>query len=502
MRRTEFIAGIQQLHDALVESRLQAMLESLLRKEKSPETAQMLTVLKDYAFEARHFNEAAEQLTHLLGLDELESPATWTKFIGGVDEDFLHRQYEHVSVVTDYLPQVAALLHHSTKQTLEDAGLPDEEGGRLKVLVIEQDHRLSTPQRLAELFTGLATLYEVCDAVTDVQGDKLSVVSCESGRDKAFELVGAPEVISEMKNLIMGMWDRVVFFREQELADRIERVASSLFLHERIEEREQNQQIGPEQAEILRRKLREGVRQFMEAGALIPEIEERAQYDPRRLMTPEPKLLVGSSAEEASSSAPAEARPSFEVREEQFSSSSEPAASADEPAASAPPTSEPETEEPASTPTPSPSKEEPASPEASAPAEEPPASEPAKPDPSPGQEKDRDGVMEVLEAIAERHEAEQQSEASSSASPEAPSEEKPDTSSSSPKPSPPQREDASASHGEEASTPTDPSSSEPEEASSSTEPGNISQMFDRLEEGGKHLFGNPRQEDDDDRSSS
>lgn len=60
----------------------------------------------------------------------------------------------------------------------------------------------------------------------------------------------------------------------------------------------------PERAELLKRQVTNGATTFIQCGAIIPEIEERAtSYDPRKLMAPEPKLLSapgGSSVSEAS----------------------------------------------------------------------------------------------------------------------------------------------------------------------------------------------------------
>ena len=299
MRRTEFITGIQQVQEALTESNLQALFASLLDNEgtstSASATAQVLTALKEYTFQAQHFNEAARQLTHFLALEELEQPEVWTKLITGVDEAYLRRQQDRVQVVLNYLPQIAELLQQKTKHSLHEAGFRQDEDNLLTLIVVEEDGHLSSPQRLAELFEGVERLYEVCAVVAGVQADKLSVLSCESGQDKAFELIGSPAVIKSLKSLILGIWDRVVFYRELELDQRIERVADSLYILEKIQAMEGDDKLGPEQAEILRRGIRKGVTKFLEAGALIPDIAEQGRHDPRELLSPEPKLLAGAS---------------------------------------------------------------------------------------------------------------------------------------------------------------------------------------------------------------
>ena len=310
MRRTEFIAGIEQVQEALTESQLKALFDALLGQEGEPDssqskTAQVLTSLKEYTFRAQHFNEAARELTKLLGLEELEQPDVWTKLITGVDDEYLRRQQHRIDVVLNYLPQIATLLRQKTERTLEEAGFSHDAESLLTVVVIEEGGNLSSPQRLAELFEGIERLYEVCAVVAGVKADKLSVLSCESGQDKAFDLVGSPEVITPLKQLIMSIWDRVVFYRELDLTKRIERVSDSLYILEKIDEMEEDGRLGPEQAEILRRGVHNGVTKFMEAGAIIPEIQKQARYDPRQLMSPEPKLLAGGSQAATETKTPA-----------------------------------------------------------------------------------------------------------------------------------------------------------------------------------------------------
>src|SRR5262249_35256582 len=75
--------------------------------------------------------------------------------------------------------------------------------------------------------------------------------------------------------------------------NHIDLIAKSLPVIERITEMETLQKISPEQAEILRRQVVGGCKKFSESGAMIPEISEAAVINPRVLLAPEPKLLVG-----------------------------------------------------------------------------------------------------------------------------------------------------------------------------------------------------------------
>ncbi len=90
------------------------------------------------------------------------------------------------------------------------------------------------------------------------------------------------------------MYDRIIFFRERKHAERIELVSQSLPVLQKLGELEKERAIEPEQAELIRRGLLEGVTKFMSSGATIPEIEMMPQFDSRQLMSVEPKLLSAS----------------------------------------------------------------------------------------------------------------------------------------------------------------------------------------------------------------
>jgi hypothetical protein len=55
--------------------------------------------------------------------------------------------------------------------------------------------------------------------------------------------------------------------------------------------------LGPEEAELLKRKAIDGVAKFLESGALIADMERESIQSPRLLMQPETKLLSGPANE-------------------------------------------------------------------------------------------------------------------------------------------------------------------------------------------------------------
>jgi hypothetical protein len=133
----------------------------------------------------------------------------------------------------------------------------------------------------------------VVSEVLVTPNNNLSVVACDSGSDKCIDFMGIAKSMHEVKDIILQVWDRVVFHRENKIGKQLDNLTKALPILEKLNAMEKEGALGPEKAELLRRKLSEGVLGFVEAGAIITEINTRATLEPRKIMAPERKLLVG-----------------------------------------------------------------------------------------------------------------------------------------------------------------------------------------------------------------
>ncbi|HLM69411.1 MAG TPA: hypothetical protein VK358_17860 [Longimicrobium sp.] len=302
MRKADLINGVEQVARALGESGLELPLVEVARLgyRDAPVPGELLTrllgALRDYGLRANRYTRPARLLAGELGLSALEQADTWSLLIAAQDRAQQAFAFaERVRFATQYLPRVTGLLSH--------AGIPSVDAIRrgegaqtgadvMTVQVIESPRRFSTPTRLATLLESMDGLYNACAVLEGAQPGGLSVIACDSGSDKTFELMGAAPVIAAVRALLLSVWDRVVFYRELPAAQRYRHAAESLPVLERIREREAQGQMAPEQAELLRRRIVEGTGRFLVSGATIPELQERAYANPRTLMAPAPKLLA------------------------------------------------------------------------------------------------------------------------------------------------------------------------------------------------------------------
>ena len=175
----------------------------------------------------------------------------------------------------------------------------------LNLVILEEADKYSNPKRVIETLEAVQLLYESVAILEGQRNDQqMILLACDSGSDKSFDLLGIAKLVEAVKEIILSLWDRVVFFREQKMGVRLELVASKLPIIEKISEMEKAGNLEREQAEILRRDIGLGAEKFINAGAIIPEIESHSHFNPRQLMSPEPKLLAMPSTPSAPSNEP------------------------------------------------------------------------------------------------------------------------------------------------------------------------------------------------------
>lgn len=300
MRKSDLATAVDQVVTALRESGVEAPLVEVARLgyRQQPVPGELLTrllsALRDYGIRAHRYTRPARMLAETVGLDGLDHADTWSLLIASekrAQEAFALA--ERVRFATHYLPRVTGLLGEAGIPALDAARRGESPGAAmLTVQVIESPRRFSTPTRLATLLESLDLLYSACAVLEGAAPDGLSVVACDSGSDKTFELMGAAGVIQRLRELVLSVWDRVVFHRELPAAQRYRMAAESLPILDRIREAAAQGTIPREQAELLRRRVVEGTGKFLVAGATIPELQERAYANPRTLMAPAPKLLA------------------------------------------------------------------------------------------------------------------------------------------------------------------------------------------------------------------
>jgi len=305
MRRSDLINSIQKISIALKQSNI---IEAVTPSQKSKGDMEgLLTIFQTYTEYSKAFTDSERKILKIFNLDTLDNPKLWTKIVIATESesrDSLMKIRSGIRYFNDFLPGIIELLKQdhvnysdnvinelSTKSNAENKSL-------LTVILPEEGNEISSPERLIKVLESINLLYDAFAIIQNTSNNDLSVAAIDSGSDKSFDFLGAAKLMESIKELIIGLWDRVVFFREKKLSERLDLITKSLPIIEKIIEMEQSGNISPEQAEILKRNIVTAANNFISAGAIIPELTEYSTYNPRQLMTPEPKLLSNATEEQ------------------------------------------------------------------------------------------------------------------------------------------------------------------------------------------------------------
>jgi hypothetical protein len=299
MRRQEILNSINKVRTAIEKSELLDSLEKFIRPaESSSSPTFLLNSFRLFTIEYEKFNVNERQILSIFELDNLNEADLWSKMYiadkGDRRESFYKIRY-NLKFLYDMMPKVLEIFKQEIQEYVYQDATVLNDNEILTVILPEDDKKFSSPIRLSELINSIILIYQSFAIITNKSQDDLSVISIDSGSDKSFDFMGNAEVVKCIKEFFIELWDRIVFFRERLIGERIELIGKSLPVLEKISIMEQNGSIGPEQAEILRRNIVESTRKIISTGAIIPEIEKYSSYNPRVLMSPERKMLKESN---------------------------------------------------------------------------------------------------------------------------------------------------------------------------------------------------------------
>jgi hypothetical protein len=300
MRRMEIVEAGKKVLNAIHESLIYEAFEKTLR-EGPPEgevfNAYLMSRLHEYSLLAKDYGPIEKKIADILHLSSITNAEKWPEVVytreGRPGTIYVWNRYLYFAV--NYLPLFLELMKPDylavTQKGAEE--LSDEYKGKalLTTILIEDSKHPPTTDRIVDLLASVSSLYDTSSMLLKHPTVHLTMVGCDAGSEKVFEFLGAAKVMEMVKGILLSLWDRIMFFRERQIAQRVELVAKSLPAINEIWAMENENKIGHEEAELLRIKLVDSVQKFITCGAVIPEMLERSTFDPRELMRPEPKLL-------------------------------------------------------------------------------------------------------------------------------------------------------------------------------------------------------------------
>lgn len=123
---------------------------------------------------------------------------------------------------------------HRQAPAREGAGKPRSDGLAVLSVIVIEERQLSTPERLILTLESVDGLYRACAQILGEFETSIAVSACDSGSDKSFDFLGIASVVVCVKEVVLSFWDKVVYFREDKTGRRLELIAESLPILERV----------------------------------------------------------------------------------------------------------------------------------------------------------------------------------------------------------------------------------------------------------------------------
>jgi hypothetical protein len=310
MLRTEIMQGLAHLLAAVEDSNALDVVErvyrELTRQSGEVKLTEVLESYQKFLLAYSRFSAPERQLMKTLDIHEFAEAEWWSVVIGaasgaGKTQDAAttigHPLYR-LRFASEYLPHIVELLKRDTDpdgaalKTSVYAG--GERPGHLLLILPEDGGKFSSPARIAAAIESIAILYEAFAELNGQSVTDLVVKSCDSGLDKVFEFQGLVPLIEKVKELLLDLWDNVIYYREKKFSERLELTAKHLPVLADIAALEGKNQLQKERAELLRRKFTSGANKFFETGSSIPEMAAHATQSPRTLLSPKETLLLAA----------------------------------------------------------------------------------------------------------------------------------------------------------------------------------------------------------------
>lgn len=296
MRRNDLINALYKVGNALQKSRLRDILVPKTEKV-SPEI--VMQSFQTYSRFFDTFNENDKKILKNFNLLGLEDPKFWSGLIVTGDRPSNMTSYrmgliyfkEYMDPMIDTLKQDNVIYHTDLENINVLRATNNSDTILLTVILPEHEGEVSKPARIIEVLESILSFHSVIEAVLQAKDNTLSVAAIDSGSDKSFDLLGAAQFMNSLKDLLISLWDRVVYYKEKQMNERLDLIAKSLPIMEQVAQLEKNKIIDHEESSRLKRTLLQATTKFISCGAIIPEFEAHAYFDPKKLMAPEPKLL-------------------------------------------------------------------------------------------------------------------------------------------------------------------------------------------------------------------
>jgi hypothetical protein len=217
MLRSELLSAARRVRRAI---RQPSMLTLFRLPDQQITLEQMLEAFRDWVKMEATFGIPEQRILDCLDLVELTRTSYWHQLLAGLATRApdppsgisLAKLRTTLRAADLKIPKLIALFQQG-REAAEAAASTEPVPPTITLFLLEQADQASTVLRITESLQGIANLYEALAVLAGLSESTLAILECDGADCKSFELTGAPQIIEELKSLILTIWSRVIFFK-------------------------------------------------------------------------------------------------------------------------------------------------------------------------------------------------------------------------------------------------------------------------------------------------
>lgn len=312
MLRADITKTIENVLSAVTQSGLGELLEAISASYRerggrpTVDPASILEVMSHWTVLSAKFDLNDRHLLEIFGLGDFLSSRVWVPLLPALTQNekdtpsgilsFVFETARTIRFLDEKAPMLIELFaqHKFPRASTGHDRMTTAAAmaGLLTVYLPEGEGETSTPSRIALLMESMTGFYQIIADLEELKNpDALRVVAIDSGSDKSFDFLGGAKIIEQVKELILGIYDRRVVQKSVRHAQALDSINDTLPVLEKLKQAEIDGTLTPAEYEILKRKLFTSIEQFVTVGAVTQGMIDVKPVDPRLIMKQEAKLL-------------------------------------------------------------------------------------------------------------------------------------------------------------------------------------------------------------------
>ena len=235
-------------------------------------------------------DDSAKRLVEIFSLEPLFESNYWTQNAIQPEEPGLRSVAYNLSNFLRFAqPYNELLSRDGPADTTASSNTVDD--SIITIYLLEDYSGTSKVERITKSLNSVQSLYNFVAEVNDIEDRDLAVVSCDSGSDKSFDLLGTAECVKQLRKFIVQIIDRLMFRKEMKMTMQADAIAKSSHFFELLLDIKDAGTIDNETFQRLSNSYINSTSDFISSGTFIDDSVIKRNVDHRRLIKPEQKLL-------------------------------------------------------------------------------------------------------------------------------------------------------------------------------------------------------------------